>query len=310
MGKHPASGSKHFPALKIAPFLTRVEEHGAAGCPKASVSPCPTLFAGRVGEAAASQHHRDAAGARSSLPARPRASSCCLRAHQAGGDQEGLSRFLVPLGVPAPRWDAPLPGGGTGGHGEPRPITPPIPASTQGGLGLIPSGSESTPGMESAIFSALLASPALSNAAFRPQNNNREVCYCAKPSAAPGRRWRGGGGEKPCFPAGKLRHGAQSSVGAAHEPSWSPAGPSHSGWLCGGSPTLTPPEGTEGRGGEGCRPPQPPVPRIIRLDATRCQWMGANDTCVMGFRQGEGWGGREMGGKDKPLAGKTPPFNT
>lgn len=64
-----------------------------------------------------------------------------------------------------------------------------------------------------------------------------------------------------------------------------------------GLPHTDTPRGDGGKRGEGCRPPQPPVPRIIRLDATRCQWMGANDTCVMGFRQGEGWGGREMGGK-------------
>lgn len=212
--------------------------------------------------------------------------------------------------MPAPRWDVPLPGSGTGGHGEPRPITPPIPApapaSTQGGLGLIPSGSESTPGMESAIFSALLASPALSNAAFRPQNNNGEVCYCAKPSAAPG-RWGWGGG-KPCFPAGKLRHGAQGSVGEAHEPSRSPAGPSHSGWLCGGSPTLTPPQGGWKERGKdaACRSPPPlssPMPGIICLDTTRCPWMGTN------FDRGRDGGGGKWG-KDKPLAGKTTQFNT
>lgn len=61
------------------------------------------------------------------------------------------------------------------------------------GLGLMSSSSECTLEMESAIFSVLLAILALSNAAFRPQNNNTEVCYCAEPSAAPGR------GEKPVF---------------------------------------------------------------------------------------------------------------
>lgn len=55
------------------------------------------------------------------------------------------------------------------------------------------SSSECTLEMEGAIFSVLLAILALSNAAFLPQNNNVEVCYCAEPSAALG------SGEKPVF---------------------------------------------------------------------------------------------------------------
>ena len=160
--------------------------------------------------------------------------------------------------------------------------------------------------MESAIFSVLLAILALSNAAFRPQNNNVEVCYCVEPSVAPGR-----GGEA-CFPAGKLRHGAKTCVGAAYKPSQCPTVPSSSRWFHGRSPTPAPTAGTEGgrdavmptwRSPPCCRdcgsPPRSsshsPTLGIIRLDATRCQWPGTNDTSVMGFRKGEGWGGGIQG---------------
>lgn len=51
------------------------------------------------------------------------------------------------------------------------------------GFGLMSRGSESPPGMGSAIFSAFLAILALSNAASHPRNNSGEVRYCAEPGA-------------------------------------------------------------------------------------------------------------------------------
>lgn len=58
--------------------------------------------------------------------------------------------------------------------------------------------------MESTIFSALLATLALSNAAFRPQNHSAEVCFVPNPA------WPRGRGERKHFSTGKLRHGMQT----------------------------------------------------------------------------------------------------
>lgn len=178
--------------------------------------------------------------------------------------------------------------------------------------------------MESAIFSALLAILALSNAAFRPQNNNVEVCYCVEPSAAPGR------GEEACFPTGKLRHGAKTCVGAAYKPSPCPTVLPSLGRLRGHSPMPAPTAGGDG-GREGGRDATTPTPHspphcrdcgsplrssshsptlgIIHLDATRCRWPGTNDTSVMGFRKGrDGEEGHE-GTKTNLSAGKMTPLN-
>lgn len=168
--------------------------------------------------------------------------------------------------------------------------------------------------MESAIFSALLAIPALSNAAFRPQNNNVEVCYCAEPSAAPGKRGRSlfsrreteAQSKRPVWeqgtslPSAPQSRRAQGGSGGAL-PRWYP----WQGWregCCDTHPALASPL-------QGLRSPprssfHSPAPGIIHLDATRCQWPGTNDTPVMGFRKGEGlrggtWGERQTFQQEK-----------
>lgn len=148
-------------------------------------------LAGPVGEAAAFHHHGEAAGAHPSLPACPRPSASRPHSPQPEHARDRLTPR--PL-LPSPQETPP----GRSIHRELISLLSwhPCTGSDAGrcpglslwwGLGLTSWSSEITLEKESAIFSALLAILALSNAAFRPQNNVK-VCYCVEPSAAPGKR--------------------------------------------------------------------------------------------------------------------------
>lgn len=130
------------------------------------------------------------------------------------------------------------------------------------GSQLVRQSSRSPPGMGSAIFSALLAMLALSNAACHPRNNNGELRYCA----APGKR------ERSLFASRETEARSKGMRGSGRKASPVSHGPIQLGM----APQVLPPcwqlwqggrKGWNGRvkgGREGCHNTHPALPSLLQ----------------------------------------------